>query len=303
MEAVKLISSLSLILLPLLFSSALADRNRSPFEFINGLKGCHRGNKTKGILELKHYMEKFGYLHYNHSSLHANDEEFDDLLEEAVKTYQQNYHMKATGTLDSETVSQMKKPRCGVPDIINGTNSMRPGRKGSHHRLGSLHTVGHYSFFDGRPRWPSNKYHLTYSFSSRTPREAIDPVARAFQKWASATHFTFTQVQNYQSADLKIAFARGDHGDGSPFDGPGGTIAHAFAPTRGWLHYDGDERYSVGPAPGAFHLETVALHEIGHLLGLGHSEVSGAIMFPTINQGVSKGLHDDDIQGINALYK
>ncbi|PKI59086.1 hypothetical protein CRG98_020452, partial [Punica granatum] len=57
MEAVKLISSLSLILLPLLFSSALADRNRSPFEFINGLKGCHRGNKTKGILELKHYME------------------------------------------------------------------------------------------------------------------------------------------------------------------------------------------------------------------------------------------------------
>ena len=56
------------------------------------------------------------------------------------------------------------------------------------------------------------------------------------------------------------------------------------------------------PVPGAFDVETVALHEIGHLLGLGHSSVQNAIMYPTINPGMTKGLHGDDIQGIRALY-
>lgn len=247
-------------------------------------------------------MEKFGYLHYNHSDLHADDDEFDNLLERAVKTYQRNYHLKATGDLDPETISQMMQPRCGVPDIINGTNSMRSRWKRSHHGHGSLHAVGHYSFFDGRPRWPSNKYHLTYSFLSGTPSTATDAVAQAFQQWASATHFRFSHVQDYGSADLKIAFYRGDHGDGSAFDGPGGTIAHAFAPTRGWFHYDGDESYSVGARTGSYDLQTVALHEIGHLLGLGHSEVRDAIMFPSISTGVTKGLNGDDIQGIRTLY-
>ena len=38
------------------------------------------------------------------------------------------------------------------------------------------------------------------------------------------------------------------------------------------------------------------------LLGLGHSSVKGAIMYPTISLEETKGLHQDDIQGIQALY-
>ncbi|KAH0973018.1 hypothetical protein GBA52_025174 [Prunus armeniaca] len=143
-------------------------------------------------------------------------------------------------------------------------------------------------------------YHLTYAFLQGTPAEATGPVARAFQTWAASTHFTFSQSN--QNPDLTVSFHRGNHGDGAPFDGPGGTIAHAFAPTNGRFHYDADERYSVGAVSGAYDLETVALHEIGHLLGLGHSSVQGAIMYPTISPGVTKGLHGDDIQGIKALY-
>ncbi|KAB1219286.1 Metalloendoproteinase 1 [Morella rubra] len=93
-----------------------------------------------------------------------------------------------------------------------------------------------------------------------------------------------------------------DHGYVNPFVEAGGTLAHAFSPTDGRFHYDADEQWSVGAQLGAINSETVALYEIGHLLGLWHSSVGGAIMFPNIPSGVTKGLHPDDIQEIKALY-
>ncbi|KAJ9135252.1 hypothetical protein P3X46_032460 [Hevea brasiliensis] len=161
----------------------------------------------------------------------------------------------------------MMMPRCGMPDIINGTTRMISGKENHHHSSTSFHTVSHYSFFPGNPKWPASKYNLTY-----------------------------------ETADITIGFHSGRHGDGSPFDGRGGILAHAFAPQDGRFHYDADEAWTVGATQGAFDLETVALHEIGHLLGLGHSSVEGAIMFSSIPSGVTKGLHRDDIQGIRALY-
>ncbi|KAM1009506.1 hypothetical protein ACFX13_045788 [Malus domestica] len=281
-------------------SSETHNKNTSPFEFLNHLKGCHKGDKVQGIQDLKKYLEKFGYLNG-----HSDNDDFDDILESAIKTYQLNYHLKATGTLDAKTVSKMMMPRCGVPDIINGTTSMRSGKKRHpHHHSGhgSPHTVAHYSFFPGNPKWPSSKYHLTYAFDQTTPTEARDAVARAFATWAGNTHFSFSQSQTYENADLTISFASGDHGDGNPFDGRGGTLAHAFAPTNGRFHYDADEPWAVGAVEGAYDLETVALHEIGHLLGLRHSSVEGAVMSSTVRTGFAQSLHADDIQGIKALY-
>ncbi|KAL9665038.1 hypothetical protein QQ045_020447 [Rhodiola kirilowii] len=51
--------------------------------------------------------------------------------------------------------------------------------------------------------------------------------------------------------------------------------------------------------PGRFDVATVALHEIGHLLGLGHSSVQNAIMFPSIAANTVKGLAADDINDSN----
>ncbi|RVX08869.1 Metalloendoproteinase 5-MMP [Vitis vinifera] len=87
-----------------------------------------------------------------------------------------------------------------------------------------------------------------------------------------------------------------------PFDGPGGTIAHAAAPTDGRFHFDGDETWVVGAVANSIDLQTVATHEIGHLLGLAHSSVEAAIMFAYIAPGATKGLNQDDIAGITALY-
>ncbi|CAI9759230.1 unnamed protein product [Fraxinus pennsylvanica] len=279
------------------------DEQASAFYFLKGLQGCHKGEKVEGLHQLKNYLEKFGYLNYS-SVKNKTSDDFDDALESAIRNYQINYDIKATGILDAETVSKMMTPRCGMPDIVNGTSRMRAGGMDhTHHGSKSIHMVSHYSFFPGNPRWPPSKTHLTYAFEANTPAAAFSPVARAFNTWDSATRFSFSRVQNTAGADLVIGFHRRDHGDGAPFDGPGGTIAHAFAPTNGWFHYDADERYSIGAMAGAFDLETVALHEIGHLLGLGHSSVRNAIMFPSIAAGTTKGLDADDIEGIRVLYR
>ncbi|XP_057812409.1 metalloendoproteinase 3-MMP-like [Salvia miltiorrhiza] len=282
--------------------STPSGQESSPFDFIKKLKDCHMGNNTKEIHELKAYLEKFGYLKYPNKT-QATDDDFDDILESAIKTYQKNYHITPSGVVDDETISIMTTPRCGVPDIVNGTNYMQP-RDRIHESSSSsgIQIVSHFTFFPGNPRWPSSKTLLTYGFLPNFPANAVDPVARAFQKWQSSTHFTFARAQTNQNADLVIGFLRGDHGDGSPFDGRGGILAHAFAPTNGRFHYDADEQWSVGPVAGAFDLETVALHEIGHLLGLGHSSVDAAIMFPNIGAGQTKNLNADDIQGIRSLY-
>ncbi|GLT30399.1 hypothetical protein SLA2020_052000 [Shorea laevis] len=81
-----------------------------------------------------------------------------------------------------------------------------------------------------------------------------------------------------------------------------GDKAHATPPTEGIFHYDGDENWSLVAAPGTMHLETVGLHEIGHMLGLAHSPVKEAVMFAYTGSNEVRGLHQDDIAGIKALY-
>jgi hypothetical protein len=52
------------------------------------------------------------------------------------------------------------------------------------------------------------------------------------------------------------------------------------------------------------HIESVAVHEVGHLLGLGHTPVSNATMYATTVQCSNNGesLAQDDIDGINCVY-
>ncbi|PIA62261.1 hypothetical protein AQUCO_00200327v1 [Aquilegia coerulea] len=301
---------LLLVLFMFMFSpsSVLSKPNEQGFEFLKHLEGCHKGKNLKGVHELKQYLEKFGYLHYKNHSAHANDDEFDDLLESAVKTYQLNYHLNVSGSLDSQTVNQMIKPRCGVPDIINGTTRMPSGKKKHQHGPLSLHTVSHFSFFDGEPRWPADKTHLTYKFISSVevvPLQTLRPViSRAFAKWEAVSQFTFAEVQPGSNSDIEIGFYSGPHGDTRSFDGPRGVLAHAYQPTIGVFHYDADENWSINPNTYQVDLESVAVHEIGHLLGLGHSGEPNAIMYSYFGRGqVKRDLQQDDIEGIQTLYK
>jgi hypothetical protein len=49
-------------------------------------------------------------------------------------------------------------------------------------------------------------------------------------------------------------------------------------------------------------IETVALHEIGHLLGLDHSPSEFAVMYPTIVERVRRDLSRDDLDAVCTIY-
>uniref|UniRef100_A0A0A0KS21 Peptidase metallopeptidase domain-containing protein n=1 Tax=Cucumis sativus TaxID=3659 RepID=A0A0A0KS21_CUCSA len=142
--------------------------------------------------------------------------------------------------------------------------------------------------------------------------DSLESAIKLYQKWthlnlyvsgrACPSLFTFSEASDAQSADINISFQIKDHADGLPFDGPGGIVSHAFAPTDGRLHLDGDDSWSAGLEEKKVNVMNAALHELGHVLGLAHSTLPQAVMWPYIESNALKNLNDDDIAGLHALY-
>ncbi|KAK1568056.1 hypothetical protein Q3G72_019988 [Acer saccharum] len=285
---------LKILLFPLHSHSHAAMKN-SPLMYLQNLQGYRKGDQVNDIKYLKKYLQRFGYLSYqdmSSSSINYDDDDFfDEKLESAIKTYQTNFNLNATGILDSDTIIMMSKPRCGVPDHGMTTS-----------RLNNSRFHSHFAFFVGNPKWPSTKQILTYAFQPGDRIDASEPIRRALIEWSRYTRFTYEKIDDFGTADIKIGFYSRNHGDGNPFDGPGVTLAHAFPPPDGRLHFDADETWVNGVVEGGADVMTVGLHELGHVLGLAHSTVEASIMWPFVPVGATKGLNSDDIQGIQALY-
>ena len=101
----------------------------------------------------------------------------------------------------------------------------------------------------------------------------IKVLIEAFNLWSVKTNLDFTQLSDSDTSepDIWVRFVRGYHGeiqgDPYPFDGQGGTLAHAFYPHNnqglsGDVHFDDDEEFTYQSERGR-NLLWVATHEIG----------------------------------------
>ncbi|KAK8510908.1 hypothetical protein V6N13_091284 [Hibiscus sabdariffa] len=251
------------------------------------LEILEKGEIGNGVNQVKKYLKIYGYYPHDHDTkLHA----VDDKLEDALKAYQQYYSLNVTGKIDSDTIKAMVTPRCGVPDVIRKSTS-----------LGMFQLVSNYNFTGGKWR----KYNLTYNIQNATRgftvKELRPVIAQALQTWADVSPFKFTE-ETQAKANINIGFFPKDHGDGAPFKDI--TLAHAFPPRDGRFHFNEKWNWSLSkPASDQIHVQSVAVHEFGHTIGLGHSNISKAIMFPSYNPGTIKtDLDQDDIDGLKDLY-
>ncbi|XP_065669595.1 collagenase 3 isoform X2 [Hydra vulgaris] len=248
--------------------------------------------KTHGELnQLKNhhiiYLQNNGYLpKYGNKSSGKVFKNFE--LLNALKKFQEFAGLPTTGVLDSITVKKFNQPRCGIEDKFS---NLRPKR-----------------YVTQGGKW--HKKLLTFqilNYSNDLSKDQIDKTIKdAFHKWEAVSRLKFTERPN-GIADIKIKFTRSNHGDPYPFDGPGGTLAHAFYPgshdLSGDIHFDDDELFTLNTMEGK-DLSWVVLHELGHSLGLEHSHEKGAIMYPWYERhdGREIVLHEDDIEGIQFLY-
>ncbi|MGO9260601.1 MAG: matrixin family metalloprotease [Bryobacteraceae bacterium] len=142
---------------------------------------------------------------------------------------------------------------------------------------------------------------LTNQLDTATVESQIESAFRAWEQYANISLTPGAQADAVRT--IFVEFVSGAHGDAYPFTDPS-SLAHTFypdppnsEPIAGDMHLNADETWNVGSSVDVF---SVALHEAGHALGLGHSDQPGAVMYPYYHRAT--GLTDYDIAGIQALY-
>ncbi|EDX85424.1 Matrixin family [Synechococcus sp. PCC 7335] len=170
-----------------------------------------------------------------------------------------------------------------------------------------------------QPNGKGSEITLTYSYDNLldggikggiTESEMRSAIEESFELWAQYAPLNFVEVDdtgrksqsNPDAADIRIGYRT--------IDGSGGTLGEAaltyFGDLATEIDFDSSENWAIDQTDSAFDFLAVAVHEIGHTLGLNHESNKDAVMHPfasDIYSGLGTAfLYSDDIEGIRALY-
>jgi predicted Zn-dependent protease len=155
--------------------------------------------------------------------------------------------------------------------------------------------------------WQSSSFPLHYAVDRRVLAAKPgmdDAIARAVGEWMSVAEASIT----FQPDGAVDGVKAGKDGKNSI------TLVddlfanqHYLAVTTNWYDDTGhlseaDIQIDGGTPAAGYDMQQLIAHELGHLLGLDHSAVLSAVMYPYIGKSGVPSLDSDDIVAITALY-
>lgn len=238
------------------------------------------------------YLIKYGYLDPELSNNEIASLEDHDKILQGIMNLQKDAGIKPTGLLDSLTTNLFQTPRCGMNSrqkrfvVVRGWDTPK-------NNLNETMVTWYLDL--------SNFDKIQSNMSKQVIRTIF---STSMAKWSNTSLLSLREVSNENEANITIKFLEGNHGDGYDFDGPGQVLAHAFYPTSGTggdAHFDLGEKWTLWGEEEGISLFSVALHEIGHSLGLGHSSQENSVMYAWY-RSKSTELQEDDKLAIDNVY-